>query len=162
MNTTVTTPVVTDIAAPAAVATNAPKVPKEPKAPKVIVAKEPSKKSMATVIFQAKLAERAEGLYASNKDFRAAVLSAIETDLGVSTPSAATMYNAAKKEAEAAGTATLGRDPKKEKVAGTGKRGRPANSKNKAKYATATEPVPEVTAMANAVTAAVTADAVTA
>jgi hypothetical protein len=45
------------------------------------------------------------------------------------------MYNAAKKDAETAdATVALGRDPKKEKAPkGTGKRGRPAGSKNKAK-----------------------------
>lgn len=99
--------------------------PAEPKAP--------SKKSLALAIFNTKLVERSQGLYASNKDFRAAVLSTIQIDLGVSTASAATMYNAAKKDAESADAAVaLGRDPKKVKVAGTGKRGRPAGSKNKA------------------------------
>jgi hypothetical protein len=45
------------------------------------------------------------------------------------------MYNAAKKDAETAdATVALGRDPKKEKAPkGTGKRGRPAGSRNKAK-----------------------------
>lgn len=94
------------------------------------VPKAPSKKSLALAIFQAKMTERIQGLFASNKEFRAAVLTGIQADLGVSTASAATMYNAAKKDAEAAGTVTLGRDPKKEKVASTGKRGRPAGSKN--------------------------------
>lgn len=97
------------------------------------VPKAPSKKSLALAIFQAKMTERIQGLFASNKEFRAAVLTGIQADLGVSTASAATMYNAAKKDAEAAGTVTLGRDPKKEKVASTGKRGRPAGSHNKAK-----------------------------
>ena len=111
-------------------ATPAPAVPAAPKAP--------SKKSLALAIFQAKMADRAAGKFALNKDFRAAVLRAIETDLGVSTASAATMYNAAKKDAEDAAAATggtvgLGRDPKKEKAPSTGKRGRPAGSKNKAK-----------------------------
>ncbi len=108
--------------------------------------KAPSKKSLALAIFQAKLVERSQGLFASNKEFRAAVLSAIQADLGVTTASAATMYNAAKVEAEAAGTVTLGRDPKKVKAPSTGKRGRPAGSKNKAKdevavVAPAAEPV---------------------
>ena len=94
------------------------------------VAKAPSKKSQAQVIFTAKLAEKAQGLYGSNKDFRAAVLGAIETDLGVSRASASTMFNSFKKESEAAGLVTLGRDPKKVKPASTGKRGRPAGSKN--------------------------------
>jgi DNA-binding transcriptional regulator YiaG len=106
--------------------------------PAPAVAKAPSKKSLALAIFAAKMVERTEGLYASNKDFRAAVLRAIETDLGVSTASAATMYNAAKSEAEKAdATVVLGRDPKKVKVKSeSGKRGRPAGSKNKAKEVT--------------------------
>lgn len=98
-----------------------------------VVAKAPSKKSQAQAIFDAKLAEKTAGAYATNKEFRAAVLAAIQTDLGVSVASAATMYNSAKKDAETAGTVTLGRDPKKEKPASTGKRGRPAGSKNRAK-----------------------------
>jgi hypothetical protein len=98
--------------------------------------KAPSKKSQALTIFQAKMADRTAGKFTTNKAFRAAVLASIQADLGVSVASAATMYNAAKKDAEAAGTVTLGRDPKKEKVAGTGKRGRPAGSKNKAKETT--------------------------
>jgi len=110
------------------------------------VPKAPSKKSLALAIFQAKLTERGQGLFASNKEFRAAVLSTIEADLGVSTASAATMYNAAKKDAETAGTVTLGRDPKKVKVAGTGKRGRPAGSKNAPKVAVAVEPAAEAAA----------------
>jgi len=117
------------------------------------VPKAPSKKSLALAIFQAKMVERTQGLFASNKEFRAAVLTGIQTDLGVSTASAATMYNAAKKDAEAAGTVTLGRDPKAVKVAGTGKRGRPAGSHNKAK-----EVVPEAPAEA-AVAEPVAADA---
>jgi len=101
----------------------------------VVTPKAPSKKSLALAIFTAKLAERSQGLFASNKEFRAAVLSQIQTDLGVTTASAATMYNAAKKDAESAdATVALGRDPKKAKAPkGTGKRGRPAGSKNKAK-----------------------------
>lgn len=100
-----------------------------------VAAKTPSKKSLALAIFNAKLVERSQGLFASNKDFRAAVLSSIQTELGVSVASAATMYNAAKAEAEKADeTISLGRDPKKVKVkAEGGKRGRPAGSKNKAK-----------------------------
>ena len=104
--------------------------PAAPAAPKA-----PSKKSLATAIFAAKLTERTQGLFASNKEFRAAVLNAIVTDLGVSIPSAATMYNACKAEAEKTDAAVgLGRDPKKVKVKveGAGKRGRPAGSKNKA------------------------------
>lgn len=97
-----------------------------------VAPKAPSKKSLALAIFQAKLVERTQGLYASNKDFRAAVLVAIETDLTVSRASASTMFNSAKKEAEAAdATIGLGRDPKKVKAPSTGKRGRPTGSKNK-------------------------------
>jgi len=100
----------------------------------VAAPKAPSKKSLALAIFQAKLVERSQGLFASNKEFRAAVLSTIQADLGVTTASAATMYNAAKVEAEAAdATVALGRDPKKVKAPSTGKRGRPQGSKNKAK-----------------------------
>lgn len=95
--------------------------------------KAPSKKSLAVAIFQAKMIERTQGLFASNKEFRAAVLNTIKADLSVSTASAATMYNAAKKDAEAADSAVkLGRDPKKEKAPSTGKRGRPAGSGKKA------------------------------
>jgi len=98
------------------------------------VTKTPSKKTLALAIFAAALTERAQGLFGTNKEFRNAVLSRIQTQLSVSVASAATMYNAAKKEAEAAGTITLGRDPKKVKVkTGSGKRGRPVGSKNKTK-----------------------------
>lgn len=141
---TVVTPTVTEtvVAAPAA-----------PKAP--------SKKSLAVAIFQAKLVERSQSLFASNKEFRAAVLSAIETQLGVSTASAATMYNAAKKDAEAANAEIkLGRDPKKEKVkTSTGKRGRPQGSKNKPKEVTAEVAVAAVEVAVAAVEAAPVADA---
>jgi hypothetical protein len=96
---------------------------------------------LATAIFAAKLVERSQGLFASNKEFRASVLTAIQTDLGVSTASAATMYNAAKAEAEKADAAVvLGRDPKKVKApSATGKRGRPAGSTNKKKDAEVVE-----------------------
>lgn len=118
--------------------------------------KAPSKKSLALAIFQAKLAERAQGLFASNKEFRAAVLTAIQTDLSVTVASAATMYNAAKVEAETAdATIVLGRDPKKEKAPSTGKRGRPAGIKNRAKDAVA-----EVAPVADVAPAAVEADPV--
>lgn len=113
----------TTVSTPAAVAPAAPAVPKAP-----------SKKSLAVAIFAAALAERASGLFGSNKEFRAAILTKIQADLGVSVASAATMYNAAKKDAEAADAAVaLGRDPKKEKAPSTGKRGRPAGSKNAVK-----------------------------
>lgn len=120
----------TENTVPASTETTAAAAPAAPKAP--------SKKSLATAIFVALLAERAAGKFTSNKEFRAAVLSKIQADLGVSVASAATMYNAAKKDAETADTSVkLGRDPKKEKVKGTGKRGRPAGSKNKTKEAPA-------------------------
>jgi len=108
--------------------------------------KTPSKKSLAQAIFDAKMVERTQGLYASNKEFRAAVLRAIETDLGVSTASSATMYNSAKAEVEATGTVKLGRDPKKVKdiTAGTGKRGRPSGSVNKKKEVVVTDATAEV------------------
>lgn len=104
--------------------------------------KAPSKKSLALAIFQAKMEDRKNSLFASNKEFRAAVLATIQKELGVSVASAATMYNAAKKDAEAAdATVALGRDPKKEKVKNPdAKRGRPAGSKNKAKTETAEAP----------------------
>ena len=103
------------------------------------VPKAPSKKSLAQVIFNAKLAEREQGLFGSNKEFRSAVLAAIEADVGVSRASASTIYNSFKKDAEAAGT-TLGRDPKKVKVASTGKRGRPVGSHNRPKEVAAEAP----------------------
>lgn len=128
-NTTATvesTETIITTAAPAVEVVTIVAVPKEPKAP--------SKKSLALAIFAEKMVERSQGLFASNKEFRAAVLRKIESDLSVSTASAATMYNAAKDEAEKADAEVgLGRDPKKVKVVveGAGKRGRPAGSKNK-------------------------------
>ena len=126
-NTTVeSTETIVTAVAPAAEVVTVVAVPKEPKAP--------SKKSLAMAIFAEKMVERSQGLFASNKEFRAAVLRKIESDLSVSTASAATMYNAAKDEAEKADASVgLGRDPKKVKVVveGAGKRGRPAGSKNK-------------------------------
>lgn len=118
--------------------------------PAVAAPKAPSKKSLALAIFTAKLAERTQGLFASNKEFRAAVLGAIQTELSVSTASAATMYNAAKKDAETAdATVGLGRDPKKEKAPkGTGKRGRPAGSRNKDKAVEAAPVAAEVVVQA--------------
>lgn len=129
--------------------------------------KAPSKKSLAVAIFVAALADRAAGKYATNKEFRAAILTKIQADLGVSVASAATMYNAAKKDAEAAdATVKLGRDPKKEKVkTGTGKRGRPAGSKNKAKadapvvVVTTEQPAAETVASPAEVAAPVVAEA---
>ncbi len=126
------------------------------------VTKAPSKKSVAVAIFAAKMVERSQGLYASNKEFRAAVLRAIESELGVSTASAATMFNACKVDAEAAdANVGLGRDPRKVKVKseGSGKRGRPAGSKNQPKETTVvvTDATAEVV-----VTETVTAEAATA
>ena len=123
MNQATTTPVETTVTVTTAVAA--------PAAPKA-----PSKKSQADVIFANALTQRATGAFASNKAFRAAVLSAIIAQLGVSVASAATMYNAAKKAAETAdANVGLGRDPKKEKPAKAegAKRGRPAGSKNRPK-----------------------------
>jgi len=115
------------------------------------VAKEPSKKSLALAIFQDKLTDRATGLYGSNKEFRAAVLVAIEIDLGVSRASASTMYNSAKKDAETANVSVgLGRDPKKVKAPSTGVRGRPKNSKNRAKEVVAVAATEAVVAEAPA------------
>ena len=116
-----------------------------------VAPKAPSKKSQADAIFANAMAQRAAGAFASNKAFRAAVLTAIQTQLSVSVASAATMYNSAKKAAEAAdATVGLGRDPKKEKPAKVegAKRGRPVGSKNKPKEVApaATEtPVAETT-----------------
>ena len=144
IDTTVTTP-----AADITVAATAPvaKAPKAPKAVKPVVVKAPSKTSLAAVIFAAAMADRAAGVYATNKAFRAAVLTKIETDLSVSTASAATMFNACKIKAEAAAAAEgttvgLGRDPKVVKVKVEGaKRGRPAKAKADAEVApAATEP----------------------
>jgi hypothetical protein len=126
----------------------------------VATPKAPSKKSLALAIFQAKLTERSQGLFASNKEFRSAVLKAIETELSVTIASAATMFNAAKKEAEVADPSIgLGRDPKKVKAPSTGKRGRPTGSRNRAKEVVAVEaaPVAEVAPAAEAVVADATA-----
>jgi hypothetical protein len=99
-----------------------------------VKAKEPSKKSLALVIFQSALLERQQGLFGNNKEFRSAVLCTIESKLGVTRASASTMYNSAKKDAEQVdATVFLGRDPKKVKAPGTGLRGRPLGSKNKAR-----------------------------
>ena len=99
-----------------------------------ITTKSVSKKDQAFAIFQNKLAEKSQGLFGSNKEFRSAVLSSFQSSMSVSTASAATMYNAAKKAAESAGVVALGRDPKKVKTsAGNGRRGRPAGSKNRPK-----------------------------
>lgn len=130
--------------------------------PAVVVPKAPSLKSRADAIFAAKLALRTEGKFESNKAFRAAVLGEIVSTLGVTIASAATMYNSAKKAAETAdATVVLGRDPKKEKApAGTGKRGRPVGSKNKAKEGEVAAPAAEGTLVVNTPTAEVAAEVV--
>ena len=131
--------------------------PAAPAAPKA-----PSKKSLAVAIFATKLAERAAGKFASNKEFRAAVLRTIESELGVSTASAATMFNAAKIDAEAANPDLgLGRDPKvvKVKAEGAGKRGRPAGSVNKKKEAEVVVVTDATAAVVEAADAAVAAEA---
>jgi hypothetical protein len=113
-----------------------------------------TKKSVAAVIFGLALADRSNGLFASNKDFRNAVLTKIEADMSVSRASAATMYNALKKEAEVANPELgLGRDPRKVKVKVEGaKRGRPAGSGKKV-VEVATDAVPTETAIAETATA---------
>jgi hypothetical protein len=87
----------------------------------------PSKKSQALAIFDRHLETFKAGGFASNRDFRAAVIDEVKATLGVSTASAATMYNAAKVAAEAGDTdVRLGRDPKKVVIkTTTGRRGRP-------------------------------------
>lgn len=114
--------------------------------PEVAKVKEPSKKSRALAIFAEQMELRKTGKFASNKEFRAAVLTGIQTELGVSVASAATMYNAAKKEAEAAdASVALGRDPKKEKVKNpNARRGRPAGSGKKKTEEGKTEGAPTV------------------
>lgn len=99
-----------------------------------VAVKQPTKKSLALAIFQNKMVERSQGLFASNKEFRASVLESMMSELGVSVASASTMYNTAKLEAETADPSVgLGRDPKKVKAPSTGKRGRPVGSKNRPK-----------------------------
>ena len=87
----------------------------------------PSKKSQALAIFDRHLETFKTGGFASNRDFRAAVIDEVKATLGVSTASAATMYNSAKVAAEAGDAAVrLGRDPKKVVIkTTTGRRGRP-------------------------------------
>lgn len=104
------------------------------------VAKVPSKKSLAQAIFNDKLVERSHSLFASNKEFRTSVIQTIMANLGVTLASASTMYNAALKESGE----VIGRDPRKEKEkTESGKRGRPAGSKNhtKEEQHVETEPV---------------------
>lgn len=109
------------------------------------VVKQPTKKSQADRIFQTKMEEREQGLFASNKEFRASVLSAMIAELNVSVASAATMYNTAKLGAEKVNPDVgLGRDPKKVKAPSTGKRGRPAGSKNRPKEVVITLVQPSV------------------
>lgn len=106
-------------------------------AAELTITKKASKVSLANAIFQAKMAERKQGLFTSNKEFRAAVRNSMKLELGVSDSSASTMYNQAKLAAEkASDDVGLGRDPKKIKVKVEGaKRGRPAGSTNKKKAA---------------------------
>ena len=92
--------------------------------------KAPSKKALATAIFTEVLALRTDGQFDTNRAFRAAVLTRIQAELGVTVASAATMYNSAVKEAGI----TVGRDPKQVRVrTGSGKKGRPIGSKNRPK-----------------------------
>lgn len=102
-----------------------------PAAPAVPVVKAPSKKSLAQAIFDAGMAKRTAGGFDSNKAFRTEVIQTISKNLDVTIASASTMYNQAKKDAEAAdATVGLGRDPKKVVVKVEGaKRGRPAKAK---------------------------------
>jgi hypothetical protein len=73
-----------------------------------------TKKEQAFKIFDAKLKMRAAGKFDSNKAFRRACLDEMVKKIGVSIPSAATMYNQAKQAAEADNPSLgLGRDPKK-------------------------------------------------
>lgn len=129
-------------------------------APAVAV-KPPTKKSQADAIFAARLADRAAGKFGSNKEFRITVVKEIMAAVGVSIASAATMYNSAKKEAEARDPKLgLGRDPKKEKPVSSGRRGRPVGSKNKPKVVapadggTVVVTTPEAVAPANSEEAA--------
>jgi len=88
------------------------------KAPNAAVVREPSKSAHGKVIFSEQMAARNKNMFASNRDFRRSVLDRMINELGVSTASAATMYNAAKLAAEASNpNIGLGRDPKKEKPA---------------------------------------------
>jgi len=76
--------------------------------------KKVTKKSQGDAIFAGELTNRANGAFDSNKAFRARVLTRMETEIGVSRASAATMFNQAKKAVEASDTNVgLGRDPKK-------------------------------------------------
>lgn len=94
------------------------KAPRTPKAPKEVVAKTPSNISLGKTIFNEQLAKRASGEFTTNRDFRASVITRMQSELSVSVASAATMYNSAKATAEQDNPAIgLGRDPKKEKVA---------------------------------------------
>lgn len=76
--------------------------------------KKVTKKAQGDAIFATELTNRTNGAFDSNKAFRAQVLTRMETEIGVSRASAATMFNQAKKAAEANDTTVgLGRDPKK-------------------------------------------------
>lgn len=116
------------------------------------VAKQPTKKAQALEIFNARLVERSQGLFASNKEFRLSTVAAIQAALGVSITSAAAHYNTCKLANEALNPALgLGRDPKKVKPASSGKRGRPVGSKNKSKEVVAPAPDAEAAQVAEAV-----------
>jgi hypothetical protein len=72
-----------------------------------------TKKSQAIAIFEKELVFRANGHFATNKEFRDHILGRMEVEIGVSRASAATMYNEVKKAIEASGyNLKLGRDPK--------------------------------------------------
>ena len=116
------------------------------------VAKQPTKKAQALEIFNARLVERSQGLFASNKEFRLSTVAAIQAALGVSITSAAAHYNTCKLANEALNPALgLGRGPKKVKPASSGKRGRPVGSKNKSKEVVAPAPDAEAAQVAEAV-----------
>jgi len=96
--------------------------PAAPAAAIVPATKPLSKKAQGTAIFAEELANRQSGVHATNKAFRQRVIRRMESELGLTTPSAATNYNTAKIEAETAATVAgtdlgLGRDPKVEKPA---------------------------------------------
>ena len=103
------------------------------------VVKAPTKKSLAKAIFDEKLAERNQSLFATNREFRKAVVTKIMAELNAPFPSACAMYNVAMK----ASGVTIGRDPKKAKRVTSGVRGRPLGSHNKAKAVVAVAPTSE-------------------
>lgn len=77
-----------------------------------------TKKAQSLEIFSQELDRRAKGEFPSNKAFRAHVLQRMVTEIGVSKPSACSMYNVCKDEAlRQDPTLVFGRDPKVEKPA---------------------------------------------